>query len=106
MVLLGAGTDGHTSSIFPGQEYLLTSGNIYEASENPYTKQKRIALTGQPIISAKETIFLITGKDKKEVVYNIVNNRHPGPAGYIAQKATHTTLYVDNLAAGLCIQDE
>ena len=30
VVLLGAGDDGHTSSIFPGQEYLLSSFHPYE----------------------------------------------------------------------------
>ena len=36
VVLLGAGDDGHTSSIFPGQEYLLSSFHPYEVSVNPY----------------------------------------------------------------------
>ena len=43
IVLLGAGEDGHTSSIFPGQEYLLSSFHPYELSVNPYNGQKRIA---------------------------------------------------------------
>ena len=30
------GNDGHTSSIFPGQEYLLSSFHPYEKSINPY----------------------------------------------------------------------
>ena len=46
VVLLGAGDDGHTSSIFPGQEYLLSSFHPYEVSVNPYNGQKRIAMTG------------------------------------------------------------
>lgn len=45
IVLLGAGEDGHTSSIFPGQEYLLSSFHPYEVSVNPYNGQKRIAMT-------------------------------------------------------------
>ena len=32
VVLLGAGGDGHTSSIFPGQESLLSSDKIYEVN--------------------------------------------------------------------------
>ncbi|MEG0648069.1 MAG: 6-phosphogluconolactonase, partial [Bacteroides sp.] len=41
IVLLGAGEDGHTSSIFPGQEYLLTSSQVYEATFNPDNGQNR-----------------------------------------------------------------
>ena len=35
IVLLGAGDDGHTSSIFPGQENLLTSTSSYVVSIHP-----------------------------------------------------------------------
>lgn len=101
LVLLGAGTDGHTSSIFPGQEYLLTSCKTYEPSEHPVSKQKRIALTGQPIIHAKETIFLITGQEKAAVVADICHSPQAGPAAYIAHHAKNTKLYVDSGAAAL-----
>src|SRR3712207_1429095 len=48
LVLLGAGDDGHTSSIFPGQEALLTSPAAYAVGINPTSGQQRVALTGQP----------------------------------------------------------
>lgn len=98
LVLLGAGTDGHTSSIFPGQEYLLTSGKTYEPSEHPVSKQKRIALTGQPIIHAKEIIFLITGMEKAAVVADIFHSPQAGPAAYIAHHAKNASLYLDKSA--------
>lgn len=64
IILLGAGDDGHTSSIFPGQEDLLTSNSIYVVSAHPRNGQKRIAMTGYPIQNARYVIFLITGKIK------------------------------------------
>ena len=57
IVLLGAGDDGHTSSIFPGQEDLLTSNSIYVVSAHPRNGQKRIAMTGYPIQNARYVIF-------------------------------------------------
>ena len=56
------------SSIFPGQEKLLSSDRIYEVSYNPSNGQKRIAMTGCPIVNARRVIFLITGRSKAEVV--------------------------------------
>ena len=53
IILLGAGDDGHTSSIFPGQEDLLTSNSIYVVSAHPRNGQKRIAMTGYPIQNAR-----------------------------------------------------
>lgn len=99
MILLGAGTDGHTSSIFPGQTHLLTTPQIYAPSEHPVSKQKRIALTGQPIIHARETIYLITGKEKATVVAGMLQSPQAGPAAYIAHSAQNVSLYVDNDAA-------
>ena len=57
IVLLGAGDDGHTSSIFPGQEYLLSSFHPYEKSINPYNGQPRIAMTGCLLFSARNLYF-------------------------------------------------
>ena len=57
IILLGAGDDGHTSSIFPGQEDLLTSNNIYVLSTHPRNGQKRIAMTDSLIQSPPRTRY-------------------------------------------------
>lgn len=77
VVLLGAGDDGHTSSIFPGQEYLLSSFHPYEVSVNPYNGQKRIAMTGCLLFAAKNLIFFVTGKNKADVVRDILDSGIP-----------------------------
>ena len=98
-ILLGAGDDGHTSSIFPGQEeYLLSSFQSYEVSTNPYNGQLRIAMTGCLLFAAKRLIFFITGKSKAEVVHDILNSGDTGPAAYVAHHAENVELYMDVLA--------
>jgi 6-phosphogluconolactonase len=99
IVLLGAGNDGHTSSIFPGQEHLLISPEIYEATYNPNTGQNRIALTGQPIINAAQVIFFIMGKDKADVVFEICQSGDTCPAAYVAHHAGEVLLFLDQAAA-------
>ncbi len=100
-VLLGAGDDGHTSSIFPGQEYLLSTSHPYEVSVNPYNGQKRIAMTGCLLFNAKKVIFLTTGKNKASVVADIINSGDTGPAAYVAHHAWNVEIFMDNLAGGL-----
>ena len=95
IVLLGAGDDGHTSSIFPGQEYLLSSFHPYEKSINPYNGQPRIAMTGCLLFSARKLIFLITGKNKTEVVYDILKSGDTGPAAYVAHHAADVDIFTD-----------
>lgn len=99
IILLGAGDDGHTSSIFPGQEALLSSSLIYVVSSHPRNGQKRIAMTGIPILNARRVIFLITGKAKAEVVEDIYHSGDSGPAAYIAHHAQNVELFMDRAAA-------
>lgn len=89
VVLLGAGDDGHTSSIFPGQEHLLTASEAYAVGTQPATGQQRVALTGMPIIHARHLIFLVTGEKKRTVVADILGTTDRGPASYVAHHALH-----------------
>lgn len=100
-VLLGAGDDGHTSSIFPGGEHLLHSSEAYAVSEHPVTGQQRIALTGQPIIHSDSVIFLLTGSSKNEVLKWLYQKNGEGPAAYVAHNARHNIeIFTDRAAAG------
>ncbi len=106
VVLLGAGDDGHTSSIFPGQEYLLSSFHPYEVSVNPYNGQKRIAMTGCLLFAAKHLIFFITGKNKADVVRNILDSGDAtGPAAYVVHHAERVELFLDAWANGGRLSD-
>ena len=95
LVLLGAGDDGHTSSIFPGQEDLLKTATLYAPSIHPQTKQRRIALTGEPMIQAKQVYFLITGSNKAKVVADIFESNNNGPAAYVAHFSRATEIFID-----------
>jgi len=99
LVLLGIGSDGHTSSIFPGQEHLLSSPKTYEVSENPRTGQKRIALTGCTIMNSQQVIFLATGKEKAEAINEIYTSGDTTPSAYIAHHADHVEFFIDKGAA-------
>ena len=99
VVLLGAGDDGHTSSIFPGQEELLIAPEPFLNSVNPNNGQNRIAMTGQTITQAKLVVFLITGENKAEVVADIYSSGDTGPAAYVAHHATYVELFIDEQAA-------
>lgn len=90
IILLGAGTDGHTSSIFPGQEDLLTTPKSYVVSKQPSSGQLRVALTGQPIMHSARLFFLLSGKSKHLVFNDIIAENDAGPAAYVAHHAIHS----------------
>lgn len=99
IVLLGIGTDGHTSSIFPGQEYLLSTPYIYSVSRSPQNNQKRIALTGCTIMNSKHLIFLVTGKEKASAIHEVYTSGDTTPSAYIAHHANHVEFFIDEAAA-------
>jgi 6-phosphogluconolactonase len=83
VVLLGIGEDGHTASIFPGNQELFYSDKICDVVFHPGTLQKRITLTGRVINNADEVIFIVTGKRKQAVIENILK-KNPSALNYPA----------------------
>lgn len=98
LVLLGAGDDGHTSSIFPGQEALLTTDELYAVGIHPVSGQKRVALTGKPILHASRVAFLMTGSGKAPVLKDMEGTADTGPAAYVAHHAHEVTVFADDAA--------
>ncbi|MFA6334895.1 MAG: 6-phosphogluconolactonase [Bacteroidales bacterium] len=90
-IVLGIGEDGHTSSIFPGQEYLLNHRDPYAPSVNPYNRQKRVAMTGLPIIKARIAAYYLTGVSKTAIMDSI----YKFPAGYLLKNGKNMKIFWD-----------
>ena len=99
IILLGAGNDGHTSSIFPGQEDLLYYPFPYAVSSTPENGRKRITMTGLPLLNGRHVFFFITGKVKSNVVKKIYDVEDINPAAYVFHHGHNVELFVDDLAA-------
>ena len=71
-VLLGLGVDGHTASLFPGQEEFLKTSNLCEVARHPETNQTRITLTPSAIQSSTCITYHVIGQQKAEIVSELV----------------------------------
>ena len=108
ILFLGMGDDGHTASIFPDQMYLLNSDNYCEVAMNPYTGQKRITLTGKVISNSERIYFLVTGKNKAEIVKDILekeNEYKKYPASHIEEVNGNLKWYLDKEASSFLSKD-
>jgi 6-phosphogluconolactonase len=86
IVILGMGDDGHTASIFPGNDKLLYNNSICETAVHPVSGQWRITITGKVINNAKAIFILVTGEKKSDIVRRIFSNSEDTkifPAGHI-----------------------
>jgi len=97
-VWLGMGDDGHTVSIFPGQEKLWHSPEPCVVSEHPGTGQRRITITGGVINAARRVAFLVAGQSKSKAVNEIVmkEGRYlEYPAFHVAPASGFLEWYLD-----------
>lgn len=72
LILLGIGEDGHTASLFPGNEVLRETKHLAVPVIDSKHVHQRITLTLPLINSAETVIFLVSGKNKADVVKKVL----------------------------------
>ena len=104
VVLLGIGEDGHTASIFPGNEYLFKSGKLCMTAAHPVSGQIRITLTGEVINNSENVFFMVTGKNKASIVEKILDDKGPVkqfPASFVNPADGNLFWFIDKDAGSL-----
>ena len=97
-IILGMGEDGHTASIFPGNQELLYSEKVYDAAIHPVSGRKRITITGKVINNADYITFLITGQSKAWIIEQIIKKKAKFPASFIIPGHGRITWLLDEKA--------
>lgn len=108
IMFLGLGEDGHTASIFPGNEQLFRSSRLCVTAIHPVTGQIRITLTGKVINNSGNIIFLATGKTKAPVIKKIIdpeNAEEQFPASHVVPVDGKLFWYIDKEAGSLLNPD-
>ncbi len=102
ILLLGLGEDGHTASIFPGNNSLFHSTKCCEAVTHPQSGQHRITLTGPVMNNAETVIFVVTGSGKAEIVQRVLKDDHAAdlPASQVKPANGSLIWLLDKGAAG------
>jgi 6-phosphogluconolactonase len=72
LVLLGLGADGHTASLFPGNEALREEERLVLAPLVPSLGGYRITLTLPVINNARSVVFLVSGEGKAGILARVL----------------------------------
>lgn len=106
--LLGLGTNAHTASLFPHTKVLTETEATVKSIFVEEVGMERITMTAPLINQSRQIVFLVFGEEKKEAVYNVLENEAGTPADYparlISTDAQKVQWYVDEAAASLLIQ--
>lgn len=82
VMILGAGPDGHTASLFPGERELDERERWVVATRRPQGWVRRITLTLPVLNAARQALMLVTGADKAKAVAGILGGG-TGPAARV-----------------------
>ena len=85
LMLLGLGQDGHTASLFPGTAVLREQkrwvSEVFAEEQQMY----RITMTLPLINQARAVLFLVAGKEKREILRSILQGATDAMESYPAQ---------------------
>jgi 6-phosphogluconolactonase len=84
--LLGLGPEGHTASLFPGSPALQERERWVLAVTAPANPPQRLTLTLPVINQARNTFFLVAGRDKREIVAALRNELDSKTSQYPAAR--------------------
>jgi len=103
LVLMGAGPDGHTASLFPDTPAVTDTIRWVVPGYAPQGTRSRITITLGVINHASVVLFLITGRNKAVVVQRILERSadepSPYPAALVRPEHGRLLWYLDRAAA-------
>ena len=98
LVHLGLGPDGHTASLVPGDPVLDVTDADF-AVTGPYQGRRRMTLTYPILNRARRIVWLVTGREKAEMVARLYESDRSIPAGRVRQHAAVVLADQDAAAA-------
>jgi len=107
LIILGAGEDGHTASLFPNTAALYEHAHLATPVYLEPPKLNRVTLALSVLNHAVHVLFLASGPAKAMVIREIIENGNPKhyPAGLVHPVRGGVMWYVDKEAAGLLTKD-
>ena len=93
LILLGMGDNGHTASLFPNTTILQEAKALVKEVYVDEIKMDRISFTAPLINNAKHILFLVTGKEKQQMLKTVLEGKYE-PEKFPAQMIKNAEWFV------------
>ena len=102
VILLGAGSDGHVCSLFPGHSALLEGAKLVTVVEDaPMPPPRRLTLTLPALASARLLVVAAFGDSKARAIQEALEQPHSSlPLALVLRRAPRALVLLDPAAAG------
>jgi 6-phosphogluconolactonase len=94
VLLLGAGGEGHTASIFPHTSEVTASGTVTGVRDCPKPPPTRVSLTFDAIAAARSTWVVVAGEDKAGAVGAALGGADPADVPLAGVRARETLRFL------------
>ena len=101
VIHLGLGDDGHTASLFPGNDALNERQAVVRAIHDaPKPPPDRLTLTLPVLNAARAVLFMVQGAGKREALAGVLRRDPPLPASHVQPGDGELQFIVDRAALG------
>jgi 6-phosphogluconolactonase len=94
-MFLGIGADGHTASLFPGNEYLSDTASSVLETRSPIAPFNRITLGPGALIAARKLFVIISGEGKQAAVRALMQRDLSLPFVSIIARRSESLIYIE-----------
>lgn len=104
LVVLGIGDDGHTASLFPGEDTVNITDRLVAAVPAREGREARLTLTSPVLENAKATVIIVLGRSKHDALERIwatSGDVNATPARIIRGFRGAITWVIDRAAGGM-----
>ncbi len=98
----GMGPDGHTASLFPDDPLTEDRNGLAASVFAPKLPHWRVTLLPGVLLNARNTLMLVTGADKADMLFDIMNADYDGfrrPVQILQREGQNVTWFLDRAAA-------